>query len=63
MGLVARYGIAPSEFWGMTISEIAVYFEANRPKQKGDFAGSLNQGAVDELTEWMESWKDEPATA
>ena len=61
MALVAGYNIPPSEFWGMTVAEIAVYFEANRPKQKGDYAGSLNQGAVDDLTEWMETWKDEPA--
>lgn len=63
MTLVAGYGIAPSEFWGMTVGEIAVYFEAKRPQQKSDYAGSLTQGAVDELAEWMETWNNEPAPA
>lgn len=63
MALVAGHGVAPSEFWAMTISEIAVYFEAKRPKEKGDYAGSLTRGDVDDLTEWMETWKNEPATA
>jgi hypothetical protein len=61
MSLVAGHKIAPSEFWGMTIAEIAVFFEATRPKDKSDFAGTLTRGAVDELTEWMETWKNEPA--
>lgn len=61
MALVAAYQIAPSEFWGMTISEVALVFEAHKPKQSGDYAGSLNQGAVDDLREWMETWNDEPA--
>lgn len=63
MSIVAGHGIAPSEFWGMTIAEIAIYFEAKTPKQKGDYAGSLTRGSVDDLAEWMESWNDEPAPA
>ena len=45
----------------MTIAEIAVFFEAKAPKEKRDYAGSLRQGDVDDLREWMETWNDEPA--
>jgi hypothetical protein len=60
MSLVAGHKIAPSEFWGMTIAEIAVFFEATRPKDTSDFAGNLTRGAVEELADWMETWENEP---
>lgn len=40
----------PSEFWGMTISETSVLYEALRGRQPGDYAGSLTQGDVDRLS-------------
>ena len=45
---------------------MAEYFaevEFNRPRQSHDYAGNLTQGAVEEISEWMETWKNEPATA
>jgi hypothetical protein len=60
MAIVAGHGLAPSEFWKMTVAEIAVFFEAKRPKETGDYAGSLNQGSVDDLSEWMRTWENEP---
>lgn len=59
---VLQWGIAPSEFWAMTICEFLVLFEAKRPDQEGDYAGRLTRGDLDELREWMEA-KHEPATA
>lgn len=63
MALVAGYKVAPSEFWEMTVSEVALFFEAKRPAQSCDYAGSLDRGAVEELAEWMKGNKHEPATA
>lgn len=40
----------------MTMHELLLEHEARRPKQKKDYAGSLTQGDVDELREWMETW-------
>lgn len=40
----------------MTVSEFMYLLEWSRPKAKGDYAGSLTQGDVDELREWMETW-------
>ena len=47
----------------MTFSEYFAEWEFHRPKEKGDYAGTLTRGAVDELAEWMKSWNDEPAPA
>jgi hypothetical protein len=44
----------------MTVAEIMLEWEAKRPRQKGDYAGSLTQGDVDDLRAWMETWDDEP---
>lgn len=43
----------------MTVAEILLLFEAKRPRSDGDYAGSLNQGKVEELREWMEGWENE----
>jgi len=40
----------------MTMAEIMLEWHSKRPRQEGDYAGSLNQGDVDELREWMDSW-------
>jgi len=53
---VVNMKIAPSDFWAMTFSEFVHILEWTRPKQEGDYAGSLNKGDVDELREWMDSW-------
>lgn len=47
----------------MTLSEFVHLHEWKRPREKGDYAGSLTQGKVDELREWMETWDDEPSPA
>ena len=57
---VSRFQVQPSEFYAMTMEELGYLFEFNAPQSKGDYAGSLTRGSVDELTEWMDSW-DEPA--
>lgn len=57
MYLLARsWGIQPSEFWAMTMSEFWVEYQYNEPKSvENAYAGNLTQGQVDELREWMES--------
>lgn len=51
MYLIARdWGLAPSEFWDMTISEWFAEFEHRRPRQDGEYAGNLRQGDVDRLS-------------
>jgi len=59
---VSRFQVQPSEFYGMTMEELGYLFELHAPNSKGNYAGSLTRGAVDELTEWMDSW-DEPAAS
>lgn len=49
-----RWGVQPGEFWGMTLSEWFLLFDANRPKATGDFAGSLTQGDVERLSDLIE---------
>jgi hypothetical protein len=44
----------------MTFSEFMAEAEFHRPKDAGDYAGSLTRGSVADLEDWMESW-DEPA--
>lgn len=34
----------------MTIAEIAVYFEAKRGSQKGDYAGGMTEGDLEEIS-------------
>jgi hypothetical protein len=62
VALVDGWGIAPSEFWRMTLSEVLALYQAKRPRMKNGYAGTLTQGDVDDLAEWMRSW-DEPAPA
>jgi hypothetical protein len=40
----------------MTVSEFMAEAEYHRPKEKGDYAGSLTRGDVEELAAWMETW-------
>lgn len=54
MYLWARHwGIQPSEFWEMTISEWWCEYEAKAADQSGRFAGNLTQNDVDELNDWL----------
>jgi hypothetical protein len=55
MYLYARdWGIQPSEFWNMTMSEWWVEYEAKAPAAKGEkFAGKLTRSDVDELNAWL----------
>lgn len=41
--------LAPSEAWGLTLEEYLVLIEHRRPAMKGDYAGGMTQGQVDEL--------------
>jgi hypothetical protein len=55
MYLFARdWGIQPSEFWNMTMSEWWVEYEAKAPAAKGEkFAGKLTRSDVEELNAWI----------
>lgn len=50
MALVAGYGVAPSEYWAMTISEIAAYFEVKRGNGAGSYAGGMTEGDLEEIS-------------
>lgn len=54
MYLWARsWGIQPSEFWNMTVSEWwAEYDQHIEASATGKFAGKLTQGDVQDLLEW-----------
>jgi hypothetical protein len=56
-------GLSPSEFWSMTVAEFFLEMEHHRPRGRGDFAGRLTLGQVEEISAWMETWTDEPAPA
>jgi len=42
-------GIAPTEFWDMTLPEFLTIFEAFRPAGGDAYAGSLTRADIDEL--------------
>lgn len=46
-------GIAPGEFWDMTMGETILILNSHRDKQPGDHAGNLTNGDVDYLRDWM----------
>ena len=56
MYLWAReWGIQPSEFWAMTISEWFAEYELRAPAGEGErYAGSLTRADVDELKELID---------
>lgn len=49
-----RIGIRPNEFWDMTLDEVFLLLEANRPMTAGDYQGNLTGGKVEELMERSE---------
>lgn len=55
MYLWAReWGIQPSEFWAMTISEWWLEYELRAPAPKDErYAGTLTRAEVEELKEYM----------
>lgn len=54
MYLWAReWGIQPSEFWEMTISEWWAEYELRAPRDTGAFAGKLTRADVEELKEYL----------
>jgi hypothetical protein len=53
--MVVDMKLAPSEVWAMTISEFLHLLEWTRPRQKGDFAGSLRRADVDRLKALIEA--------
>lgn len=57
MYLWARsWGIQPSEFWSMTISEWWVEYESKAAFADSDkFAGKLTRSDVDELLDWVKA--------
>jgi len=49
-----QWGIQPSEFWGMTISEWWLEYDLNAPSDpKEKYAGKLTRAEVEELKEYM----------
>jgi hypothetical protein len=49
-----RWGIQPSEFWEMTISEWWLEYEINAPSDpKEKYAGKLTRAEVEELKELL----------
>ena len=46
------WGVQPEQFWNMTLPEWFLECDANRPRTKSDFAGSLTQGDVERLTQF-----------
>ena len=46
---VAGWGYAPSEFWGMTVSEFLFLFEIKRPTMEGDYAGGMTEGDIADI--------------
>ena len=55
MYLHARHwGLQPSEFWAMTMTEWWVEYELHAPQDDKRFAGTLTQGAVDDILDWMD---------
>jgi hypothetical protein len=52
---VGGWGIQPSEFWGMDAEEWWWLYDAKRPRDpRLDFAGSLDEATVKELSDWLE---------
>jgi hypothetical protein len=49
-----QWGIQPSEFWDMTISEWWIEYELRAPVGEDKFAGKLTRSDVDDLKAWME---------
>jgi hypothetical protein len=45
--------IQPSEFWEMTLPELLLEADMRQERQKGDYAGNLTRGDLDDLKEWM----------
>lgn len=55
MYLSARqWGIQPSEFWGMSMSEWFCEYDFHNSNRPGRFAGKLTEADVDELLELMD---------
>jgi hypothetical protein len=50
-----QWGIQPSEFWDMTLSEWWAEWESKGANQGEQFAGKLTQSDVDELLEWTKN--------
>jgi hypothetical protein len=49
-----QWGIQPSEFWDMTISEWWLEYDLNAPSDpKEKYAGKLTRAEVEELKEYM----------
>jgi len=49
-----KWGIQPSEFWEMTISEWWLEYEINAPSDpKEKYAGKLTRAEVEELKEML----------
>jgi hypothetical protein len=49
-----QWGIQPSEFWEMTISEWWLEYDLNAPSDpKEKYAGKLTRAEVEELKEYM----------
>lgn len=49
-----KWGIQPSEFWEMTISEWWLEYEINAPSDPKDkYAGKLTRAEVEELKELL----------
>lgn len=58
MYLHARlWGIQPSEFWAMTMSEWFAEYAMNN-KSNDNYAGSLTQGDIDDIEDWLEELEE-----
>jgi hypothetical protein len=49
--------IQPSEFWEMTLPELLLEADMRQERQKGDYAGNLTRGDLDDLKAWMDEGK------
>jgi len=49
-----KWGIQPSEFWEMTISEWWAEYDINAPSEPGEkYAGKLTRADVEELKDYL----------
>lgn len=48
-----QWGIQPSEFWGMTMSEWWLEYDLHSSSKKDKYAGTLTRGEVEELKELL----------
>lgn len=49
-----KMGLAPSEFWDMTMPELLLLHEEKRDAQPGDYAGGLRRADVERLSKLLE---------